>query len=160
MLTFLLMAAAAQADWVLSVDGLGPAKIGMTRAEVTRALHAKLRGEAIESLDQCVEQNARSFPGVTFLFEDKRLNRISIHKPSKIQTPRGLGVSATAAQIKRAYGPRLKVEGHHYVGPPAQYLTYWTKPQKRGIRFETGTNRRAEVIHAGGQSITYVEGCA
>ncbi|MEO7635778.1 MAG: hypothetical protein ABIS38_09065 [Sphingomicrobium sp.] len=160
MTTLLLLAAAAQADWVLTVDGLGPVKIGMTRAQVARELHAQLRGEAIESVDQCVEQGTRGLPGVTFMFEDKKLGRISIHKPSRITTPRGIGVGATAAQIKRAYGPRLKAEWHHYVGAPAQYLTYWTKPQTRGVRFETGTDRRAEIIHAGGPSINYIEGCA
>ncbi len=56
MMTLLLMAAVAPANWVLTVDGLGPVKIGMTRAEVAQAPHAKLRGEAIDSLDQCVEQ--------------------------------------------------------------------------------------------------------
>lgn len=160
MITLLMMAALAPANWVLTVEGLGPVKIGMTRAQVARALKATLRGEAIESLDQCVEQNLRGLPGVTFLFEDKRLNRISVHRPSQIRTPRGIGVGATATQIKRAYGPRLKAENHHYVGAPAEYLTYWTRPKQRGVRFETATNRRAEIIHAGGQSITYIEGCA
>jgi len=51
-------------------------------------------------------------------------------------------------------------EPHYYLGLPAEYLTYWTVAKKRGVRFETGTKRRVETIHAGLDSIRLVEGCA
>ncbi len=40
-------------------EGWGPVKIGMTRAQVAKAVGAPLRGEAIESVERCVEQSAR-----------------------------------------------------------------------------------------------------
>lgn len=160
MIALLLLAAIARSEWVLTVDGLGPVRIGMTRAQVARTLHAKLRGSAIESADLCVEQDAREYPGLTFMFEDRRLSRISIRKPSQVRTPRAVGAGATAAAVRRAYPTGLRAERNYYEDPPAEYLTYWTIRDKRGIRFETGLDRKVQLIHAGNESITYVEGCA
>ena len=94
------------------------------------------------------------------MFEDYKLSRISIGQPSKITTQRGIGIGATAAQVRKVYAPRLKAEKNYYDDLPAEYLTYWTVPGKRGIRFETSSNRRVQTIHAGTSSIELVEGCA
>jgi len=40
----LLAAAAAAAAWPLTVDGWGPVRIGMSRAQVEKALHITLNG--------------------------------------------------------------------------------------------------------------------
>jgi len=156
----LALAAAAVPAWPLTPDGWGPVKIGMRRAEVERSLHIKLEGEPIEDENICVEKVSQARPGMVFLFEEGRLTRISIGEPSKIITPRGIGVGAAAAEVRRTYRKGLKSEAHHYEGKPAEYLTYWTKPGVRGVRFETDDKRRVETIHAGGPSIEYVEGCA
>ena len=55
---------------------------------------------------------------------------------------------------------QLKAEAHHYLGEPAEYLTFWLKPEKSGVRFETDAQRKVETIHAGNSSIQYIEGCA
>jgi hypothetical protein len=155
----LALAAAAVPAWPLTPDGWGPVKIGMTQKQVAAALNARLTGEAIEDENICVEKvSAR--PGMVFMFEEGRLTRISIGEPSKVITPRGIGVGAAAAEVRRTYGKGLESEAHHYVGKPAEYLTYWTKPGVRGVRFETDDKRRVETIHAGGPSIEYIEGCA
>jgi hypothetical protein len=152
----------ARGSWRLTPDGYGPVRIGMTRAEVERALAIRLRGEPLEDgPDACVEMSAvRGFPDLNFMFEERRLTRISAHGASRVTTPRGIGVRATAAQVRRAYGRGLRAEGHHYVGPPAEYLTFWIRPEQKGVRFETGADRRVTVIHAGTSSIQYIEGCA
>jgi hypothetical protein len=162
MAPLLLGAAPAPGSWPLTPLGWGPAKIGMTRAQVARVLGVPLRGTAIESVDVCVEQSARgsAYSGVIFMFENKRLSRISTGSQSRVRTPSGIRVGATAAQVRRAYGRKLQAEPHKYLAKPAEYLTYWTVPAKRGVRFETGEGRRVERIHAGGPSIEYVEGCA
>ena len=43
---------------------------------------------------------------------------------------------------------------------PAEYLTFWLKPEKSGVRLETNMQGKVESIHAGTSSIQYVEGCA
>ena len=158
MIATLLMAAATPAH--LTPDGWGAVKIGMSQAEVARALGAELEGEPIEDENVCVEKITPAHPDIWFMFEQGRLTRISVGEKSKVTTPRGIGHGATAAQVRRKYPEGLKAEPHHYLDLPGEYLTYWTVPKKRGVRFETDLKRRVETIHAGTDSIQYVEGCA
>ena len=148
------------ASWHLTPDGWGPVRIGMSRAQVERAIGAKLEGEPLEDEQSCIEM-APVGPdtGVWFMFEDFKLSRISVGDPSKVTTPRGIGVGASADQVRRVY-PRIKAEPHYYEDKPSEYLTFWTVPNKRGVRFETSSKRQVQAIHAGTASIQYVEGCA
>ena len=159
---FLLFAtnAATAPAWHLTVNGLGPVRIGMSPPQSAKALGTKLSGEATDSGAACVEKRVDSLPGVTFMFANGRLTRISVRQPSPITTPRGIGAGASANQVRKAYGARLRAENTKYEPPPAEYLTYWTVANKRGVRFETDSNRHVAVMHAGTNSIIYVEGCA
>jgi hypothetical protein len=156
----LLAAAAIPAGTKLTVDGLGPVRIGMTQAEVARALRSKLVGQALDDENVCVEKHSPGLAGVYFMFEERRLSRISVAAPSRVSTPRGIRVGATAAEVRRAYPKGLQAEPHEYLELPAEYLTFWTIKDKRGVRFETDLKRRVQTIHAGGPSIQYIEGCA
>jgi hypothetical protein len=164
LLAALLAAAPAAAQspaWRLTPEGYGPARIGMTRDQVAAALSIRLEGEAIEDADVCVEMGAASgYPDLYFMFENGRLSRISAGERSRVTTPRGIGIGATAAQVRRAYGPALRAETHTYIGRPGEYLTFWTRRNQRGVRFETGADRRVTTIHAGNATIQYIEGCA
>ena len=91
---------------------------------------------------------------------DRRLSRIAAIDASRVTTPRGLGIGATAAQVRRTYGRGLRAEEHAYLGSPAEYLTFWIRPNRRGVRFVTGLNRRVEAVIAGSDSIQLIEGCA
>jgi hypothetical protein len=148
--------------WRLTPDGYGPARIGMTPAQLASALSIRLEGDALEDENVCVEKTAvQGYRGFFFLFERGRLSRISATEPSQAVTALGLGMGATATQVRRAYGPGLRAETHTYYGRPAEYLTFWPRRgDARGIRFETGADRRVETIHVGGASIRYIEGCA
>ncbi len=163
-LTPLLLIAAAPAPsqpWNLTPDGLGPVRIGMSRAQVEKALHVKLEGEPLDDEQSCIEMvPAGPDQGLWFMFKEFRLARISIGDPSKLTTPRGIGVGASADQVHHAYRHGLKAEDHYYEGRPAEYLTFWTAPGRRGVRFETDSKRRVQTIHAGTESIQLVEGCA
>ena len=159
MIALVFVAAAVTAS-PLTPDGWGKVRIGMTQAEVVRALGNRLRGEPIEDENLCVEKVSPRHRDVWFMFVEGRLSRISIGEASRIRTPRGIGAGSTAAAVRKAYGRGLTITGHKYVERPAEYLTYWTVPRKRGMRFETDRSRRVQTIHAGGPSIEYVEGCA
>jgi len=144
----------------LTPDGWGAVKIGMSQAEVARALGAKLEGEPIDDATTCLEQISGAYPDMWFMFLERKLARISVGEKSKVTTPRGIGIGASAAQVRRKYARGLHAEEHEYLGKPAEYLTYWTVPKKRGVRFETDRKRRVETIHAGDDSIQLIEGCA
>lgn len=159
-ITLLVLAAMTSNGWHLTVDSLGPVRIGMSPQRVSAALRAKLLGGSAESGSACVERQATQLPGVTFMFEKDHLTRISVTKPSRVVTPRKIGIGSTAAEVRAAYGKHLEVYGAKYDPPPAQDLTFWIVPNKRGVRFETDSHRRVSVMHAGTGSISYVEGCA
>ena len=155
------VALAAAAIAHLTPDGWGRVTIGMTRAQVERVLGTRLEGEPIEDEESCIELVPPGpDQGIVFMFQSYRLTRISIGKPSAITTPRGIGIGASARTVRKAYGAALKAEKNHYDDLPAEYLTYWTVPAKRGVRFETDQRRTVYTIHAGDSSIQYVEGCA
>ena len=63
-----------------------------------------------------------------FLVLDGRLARISVGEKSKVTTPRGVGLGATAAQVRRIYPKGLQAEQHLFLELPGEYLTYWTIP--------------------------------
>ena len=160
------------AEPVLTADGYGPLRFGMTLAEVTAALGRDADPDAVggpdpESCDQF--RPARAPEGLLVMIEDGRLTRVTIHRDAPIATDRGLNVGASAADVRAAYGAAARAEPHEYQDPPAEYLTVWTRggigadgaaePGARGIRYEVASDGRVAAIHAGGPSIQYVEGC-
>ena len=163
-LTVLALAAAAPADAFqphLTPEGWGKARIGMSRSQVEAAIGAKLEGEALDDEYSCIDMKpVGADQGIWFMFEEYKLSRISIGDPSKVTTPRGIGIGASADEVRAAYGSKLQIEPHYYEDLPSEYLTYWTVHKKRGVRFETDSKRRVQAIHAGGESIQLVEGCA
>jgi hypothetical protein len=161
----LLLTAAGPApsyDWKLTPAGWGPVRIGMNREQVAKALKTELEGDAFDNEGNCIELFPQSdeLRGSYFMFQGGKLSRISVADPSKIVTPRGIGVGASAEEVRKTYGEALQAEEHHYIGAPAEYLTFWLKPKKSGVRFETNAERKVQIIHAGNDSIQLIEGCA
>lgn len=86
-----------------------------------------------------------------------------------MKTDRGLGPGDTAAEVKAAYGDAAVASPHKYEEAPAEYLTVWAtgaedepyvrSPDARGVRYEVDGSGTVDLIHAGGPSIQYVEGC-
>lgn len=165
--------AAPAAEPVLTAEGYGPLRIGMTLAEVEAALGPDSDPDAVggpepESCDQF--RPARAPEGMLVMVEEGRLTRITLHEEARIATDRGLRVGAAAAEVRAAYGASLTAEPHEYQEPPAEYLTIWTRgapapgegtvdPAARGLRYEVASDGRVSAIHGGGPSIQYVEGC-
>lgn len=161
----LLLAGTAMAEapaWKLTPAGWGPARIGMTRAQVSKALKVELEGDAFDNEGSCVElySERQPFAGLFFMFEKGKLTRISASEPSAVTTPRGIHAGSTAEDVRKLYDDGLVVEPHKYEDPPAEYLTYWLRPDRSGVRFETDMYGKVETIQAGTASIQYVEGCA
>jgi hypothetical protein len=159
---------------VLTAEGFGPLRIGMSRAEAVKALGDDRNPEAVggPEPERCDEfRPARAPEGMLVMIEEGRLSRISLVAGAKVTTDRGLTVGAAAAAVRDAYGNALKSGPHKYEGRPAAYYTVWAKkgpkadqyeaaPTARGILYEVGTTGLVKAIHAGGPSIQYVEGCA
>jgi hypothetical protein len=157
----------------LSAQGWGPLRIGMTRAEVVAALGEDANPNAVggpdpEACDQFRPERAPE--NLLLMLEQGVLTRISVSEGSDLETERGFGVGDSAADIKAAYGDDAQVSPHKYVEAPAEYITVWTDgpsdapyredADARGVVYEIGRDGNVSMIHVGGPSIQYVEGCA
>ncbi len=157
----------------LSAQGWGPLRIGMTRAEVVAALGEDANPDAVggpdpESCDQFRPERAPE--NLLLMLEQGVLTRISVSNGSDLQTDRGFSVGDSAAAIKAAYGADAEVSPHKYAEAPAEYITVWTDGRSaesyredadaRGVVYEIGADGNVSMIHVGGPSIQYVEGCA
>jgi hypothetical protein len=151
--------ATAGEDWVLTPNGAGPLRIGMSLSQVSDALKQPL--EIDESDPDAAACSEIALPGMDHawaMFEDGRLARISIDNGSSLRTERDIGIGDTEADVKAAY-KSLDIKPRDYVGLPAKDITWWSQPGRRGIRFQTDESGHIDTIHAGGPSIEYMEGC-
>lgn len=160
------------ADNVLTADGLGPARIGMSLADLTAAWGADANPGAVGGADpQACDQfhPARAPEGVGVMVQNGVLTRITLMRDAAIKTDRGIGLGDQATAVKQAYGDALIAQPHKYEAAPAEDLFAWTgggssqyvtDPSARGLRYEVGSDGKVKMIHAGDPSIQLVEGCA
>lgn len=157
----------------VTAQGWGPLRVGMTIPEITAALGPDSDPDAVGGADptSCDQFRPERAPeGLLVMVENGRLTRISLINASNLKTDRGFGLGDNAAAIKAAYGANAVASPHKYRGVPAEYITAWsgrappanapTPDSARGIVYEIGEDGRVTMIHAGGPSIGYVEGCS
>jgi len=161
-LTGLLLALAApsSAAWMLSADGLGPFRIGMTEPAVARMIkgHIEDDRESTANYRACHDSLPQRLPYVSFLFEKGRLSRITIAKRRDIRTSDGVGVGSSERRLRQIYKGRLTIRPADYGGPGHSILV-WERPGKRGVRYLTDAKGQVRLIYAGASSIQYIEGC-
>lgn len=151
---------------LLTSDGWGPLRIGMSRAEVVAAAGDDADPEAVGGPDPatCDEFRPRNAPeGVLVMIQEGVLTRISVSRNVAISTPAGFRVGDSGSAVLTEYGARARVEPHQYWEPPARYVTVWrqaaTQSARRGIRYEINSDDEVVHLRGGGPSIEYVEGC-
>jgi hypothetical protein len=156
------------ADNVLTANGFGPLRIGMTRAEVETALGADADPDAVGGPDpaSCDIFHPTGAPeGLQVMVENGVLTSVWLVRASTVATDRGFKIGDAVAAVKTAYGPAAEVVPHKYVEAPAEYVTVWSgadhsSAAARGIKYEIGQDGKVQSIAGGGPSIGYVEGCA
>ena len=153
-------------DSLITPDGWGPLRIGMSRADVVAAAGEDANPDAVGGPDpeQCDEFRPAGAPaGILVMIEQGVLTRISVNRNPDIRTPEGFGVGDAGADVVAAYGARAQVEPHQYSEAPAKYITVWrddaAAADRRGIRYEVNSTGNVMHVRAGGPAIEYVEGC-
>ncbi len=157
----------------VTAEGWGPLRVGMTLAEISAALGPDSNPNAVGGADPeiCDQFRPERAPeGLLVMVENGRLSRISLINAGTLKTDRGFGIGDAAVAIRAAYGANAVASPHKYREAPAEYITAWsgTAPptdapmpdSARGIVYEIGEDGRVAMIHAGGPSVGYVEGCS
>ena len=152
---------------VLTAQGFGPLRIGMTRAEVEAALGPDSDPKSVGGPDPAscdMFRPARAPEGLSVMLENGVLTSVWVSRNAAVETERDLNVGDTAAEVRRVHGSAAVVEPHKYVEAPAEYLTVWSTADHssaaaRGLKYEIGLDGKVQTIAAGGPSISYVEGC-
>lgn len=161
----LLIAAAPASSMaaVLTPDGFGPLRIGMTRQQVEAIMGRDISPRVPGGPEPAVCNQfhpRRAPPGLLVMVEKGQLTRISIARNRWLRTSDGIGVGFRRTAILAKLGKAALVSPHKYEDRPAVYIDHWWgKPGARGIRYEVAKNGQVAMIHAGGPSIRYVEGC-
>jgi hypothetical protein len=142
----------------LSLAGLGPLRIGMSRSRADAAAGEPI---AVKYLDHgpCGQGQLRRVPGVSVMFQGPRLTRIDVEPPSTISTRSGIHIKSTERDVKRTYPGRITVQPHPYVS--GHYLVYTPKARSEGLLIFETDGRLVTSFRAGeATSVRYIEGCA
>lgn len=158
----------APAGNVLTAQGFGPLRIGMTTAEIEAALGPDANPNAVGGADpqSCDQFRPNRAPeGLLVMTEQGVLTSVSLTRAATTETDRGFNIGDPASAVKAAYGAAAEVTPHKYEAAPAEYITVWTTSDHtsaaaRGIKYEIGQDGNVKSIAGGGPSIAYVEGCA
>ena len=146
----------ADSGWVIREDGVGPAKIGVTLAQLRAVLKERLKEEDSGS-DACWYVTSAKHPHTSFMILDGHFVRADVTARG-IATTDGIQVGDFEAAVRTRYGPSMKVEPHKYIDD-GHYLTIRSSDRKYGIRFETEKGKITSFYAGLFSAIQYVEGC-
>ena len=154
---------------VLTTNGLGPVRLGMTVRELKHALGTRLSFEyaSASDSDACFYafRADGEDPGISYMFEDRHLVRIDIDYPRRgadrahVVTERGFGLGSQQREILRAYARHVAIKPHPYLEDEGSYLIIESPDQKRGIIFETDHGKVTEFRVGIYPPLGYIEGC-
>jgi hypothetical protein len=153
-----LCAVAAPHAWTLRFDGIGPVKIGMTTAQLNTALHETFVVPKDEDSQACFYVYPARHTDVALMLEKGYVTRVDLTQP-QLSTADGIHMGDAESLITQKYGPKLKIEPHHY-DDNGHYLTLLSPDGKNGIRFETISGTITSIYAGQLHAIAYVEGCS
>lgn len=155
----LLAAAPAPAPDLMTLNGLGPLRIGTSAAEL-RARHRAVPGEPYPDPEvDCAHWSSPLYPGVQMMVSGGRLVRIET-TDKRYHAPGGARVGLTEAEIRARYGSRMRVEPHPYMGPECKYLIVRAGRQPLGLIVETWEGRARSIRVGYWRSVQLIEGCS
>jgi hypothetical protein len=154
----------AAPEWTITLRGAGAVRVGMTLAQVRRALNdprAHLVGVPGDSLEACSYLESSAVPeALGIMYLAGHVARVAVHQPG-FRTASGAGVGDTEDRIKELYPGRITVGPHPYVS--GHYLTYRpTDPADRGygMIFETDGKKVTSFRAGTEEAVALIEGCS
>jgi hypothetical protein len=147
----------AQAKEILTLDGLDPVRIGMSKWDAEKALGVKLKlqGDAYCATAERPDRKA------WYMFEKFRVVRIDVgESPSDITTVQGLGIGSTEISLRKAFGRRAIFTEHPYMSPGGHYVTVHYRARHRDLLFETYEDKVTSFRVGLPDSVRLIEGCS
>ncbi|HEX8468632.1 MAG TPA: hypothetical protein VF620_12590 [Allosphingosinicella sp.] len=158
-LVALALLAATPAPEVITLNGLGPLRIGLSEAQL-RARHRAAPEEADPDPEvDCAYWSSPSYPGVAMMVSGGRLVRIETEDP-RYRTPGGARVGLAEAELRARYGPGMKVEPHPYMGPEGKYLIVRARAEPLAMIVETWGGLARSIRVGYWRSVQLIEGCS
>lgn len=161
-------AAAPSGGEVLTVEGVGPLRVGMTLPQLA-GVWGGPRAPVEDVMACAVIEFGDGPPGVKAMINGGEVRHVILDRFSTLKTDRGFGPGDTGAAIKAAYGAAARVDPAKYDPPPAEEIIVWADGRTdggfvedlaaRGIRYNVGGDGRVSSVMAGGPTIQLVEGC-
>jgi hypothetical protein len=140
---------ADSAEWVVSEQGTGPIRIGMTAEELRPHV------ETLGQLEGCVYAKAPAAPGLLVMLFDQKVVRLDVVAVG-LATAAGARVGDTEQRVRELY-PGLRVEPHKYTD--GHYLVVEGNPGRRLV-FETDGARVTRYRAGAIPQVDWVEGCS
>ena len=155
----LALLAAAPAPEVLTLDGLGPLRIGLSEAQL-RSRHRAVPEEASPDPEvDCAYWSSPLYPGIAMMVSGGRLVRIET-EDARYRAPGGARVGLAEAELRARYGARIRVEEHPYMGPEGKYLIVRASREPLAMIVETWGGRARSIRVGNWRSVQLIEGCS
>lgn len=159
-------ASANAANQILTPDGLGRVKIGMTVRQVEKALGAKLRPrDKAYGTEACwYTIRADKTEPVSYKVWHKRIVSIQTSEDGEtaaVATDKGIHVGDSDAKVKAAYGQNLKVRADSQVNEEseASVMTMLTENKSKGLVFLTRDGKVVEIRAGLAAPIQAIDDC-
>jgi hypothetical protein len=133
---------------IISFDGVGAVRIGMTVAAVEHALDARLDPLNTLVFSQVCWVTQRSDgvdPGLQYTFEGQQLARIDVWRPGGVAAPSassadGIGIDASEIDVRRVYGSAVTETADPY-SDQGSWLQVADPDRGRGMIFEVESGK-------------------
>lgn len=159
---------------ILTFEGFGPIRPGMTFAEAEAALGKKLtplnpNDEVYTEACWFTERADGVDPAVAYMVMEDRIVRIDVFDNlderkkihPRISTALGIKIGSSEDEVKTAYGSQLAISTHPYGDEPNDhYMRVLTDDKAHGLLFETWDGKVTSFRIGTAQAIEFAEGCS
>ncbi len=154
----LTLAAAAPADDAVTLQGVGPLRIGLPLATLRGRFGARPEYEPDPEMN-CSYWEAPGFPGLAMMVVDDALVRIDVND-ARWRTRSGARIGMSEREVRALYGAQLRVEPHPYTDPQGKYLVYEARDEPFGLILETDNGRIISYRVGRWDNVQWIEGCS